>query len=211
MKIFPILFLFFTAHAFSQEIAVSNLKQNTLWVGLENPLKIVVENIDCDSLVITSSTGVITGQNCEYNIGIKQEGKVYISVFQKNGGDTLLLGKVEFEAQQIPEPEATVYGVESGEISAQFLKSCKGLHLNIPGFEFDLTLKVLEYSVSVFREDSLMYRETVKSSKFTHEFIQKTQFLENKDEVIFSSILVLVGDKKMRLKHGVFYRIILNN
>jgi hypothetical protein len=37
----------------AQHVTVANTKMNILYVGIDNPISITVENYDCDDLVIT--------------------------------------------------------------------------------------------------------------------------------------------------------------
>jgi hypothetical protein len=68
-KIF-LLLLFFQvgmADSFSQNVAIENLRQNIAYPYIYNPMNIIVEEIPCDEIFVSTNNGEIKSRgNCKY-------------------------------------------------------------------------------------------------------------------------------------------------
>ena len=49
--------------SFSQKFSVSPDKNNVFYIGVDNPITIAVENTSCNSLIVKSTNGKISGRS----------------------------------------------------------------------------------------------------------------------------------------------------
>ncbi len=152
-------------------LVVSPTKMNVFYIGVDNPVDISVPGVPADKIFPGIDNGMIkqvgkgsyivnpsrAGQNA--NVSVLAE----IDKVKKN------MGTKTFRVRIVPDPVATVYGIKgSGPIERNILLAQTGVVAAMENFEFDLTFKVTEFTVSTvvggFTTD-----KSVKSNRFSAE------------------------------------------
>lgn len=184
-----VLTLMLTLPDYAQEFAISPLKMNILYMGVENPLKIVVENHDCDSILISSNVRLKRIVGCEYyaipgNISVAT---FNLSVIKNN--DTIRIGRSQFRVHRIPDPVVTVGGRRDGEMPRLVLLSEPGLRTEQDDFIFDAEFKVKSYSVVIIRDDEKIFSDDFDGNRFPEELKSQFRNLNYGDTVRFENVV----------------------
>ena len=187
--------LFFSA-SLSQKIAISPLKTNLLYENIDNPIQIAVENESCDSLIIETNNGEISGDSCEYSIRPNKTGEAVIYIKKKVNNDTILLGKRNFRVKRIPLPIPIIQGKSSGIVNKEFFNWQYEISTKYEYIFLHINIKVEKYSVMIFRNNSPVFKEDVKGALFSKAMQIEFQKLEAGDEVVFYNVecLLPTGD-----------------
>ena len=133
-RLFALLFFVYIPHSvFSQFAAVTVERNSILYAGIKNPLSIVAENTPCNSLIIKTTHGSVTGKDCRYIFQIDFDtvsaNKIYytdILVYKKIRGKLKLLAKWIYRIKNIPDPVALLLPqLSQRKEFSDFLKSRK--------------------------------------------------------------------------------------
>lgn len=144
-KIIVFALLFCMASAlWAQRVAMEATKMNVLYIGVENPLRIVAENVPYAQLNATIDKGTIDKRKDYFLVRVKQPGIAKISV--KNGNQ--LLTTKEFRVKRVPSPVAQVARLTGGDIPKHVLLAQKGVEAVLPNFDFDLSFDVVGFTLS---------------------------------------------------------------
>lgn len=81
LSLFLILLTFKNSHG--QKFSIAADKMNILYVGVDNPITIAVENSSNKSIIIKTNNGKITGNNGSYTFRSNEVGKAEISIYKK--------------------------------------------------------------------------------------------------------------------------------
>jgi hypothetical protein len=176
--------------ALGQSISIASYKNNVLYYGIENPLDVVVENIKCNYFFITTDNGIITGENCNYTLKPEKYGLTNIFVKKITKKDTLLIGKKVFRVKKIPLPIAYIGGKNCDSIHKNLLIASGGIITRFDNLDFDITIKIDKFSVIIFRDNTPIYKNTIKGNKFTEELITEFKKLQPNDELIFYNMTI---------------------
>ena len=100
---FTLLYLFFCLLSHAQEtdkeIIISNSHLNIVYPYVDNPMRIVVENIPSSELYVTASKGRIIGEKGYYKYYFTEcVGDIYFRLFHVKNGDTLYIGKKKYRS-----------------------------------------------------------------------------------------------------------------
>lgn len=173
MKKLTLLFIsvIFSLVSFSQEIAVSPTMFNILYTGVDNPLKIVAENYDCDEIQVSTSHGKLKKLgNCSYTIFPMQHKDLQIKVKAVKEKDTIILGVTEFRVKKIPTPVAKINNKAGGNFPKSFFMSASVLKVDAPeNFYFDVQFKVSSYRIIIQKGDHELFNKVINDYKFTNE------------------------------------------
>ncbi|MBK6340998.1 MAG: hypothetical protein IPF63_15885 [Bacteroidetes bacterium] len=142
MKKIFILFLvnLFFSIGFSQMGVLSTTKLNKLYYYIQNPVKVVYQDIPCDKLFLESIDCNIEKKDCEFIILPKKIGSIQLIVKNDSSTiDTITIRSIH--------PPLTELNVGHG-----------GYRFNNPDLsEFGYTFKVDSVSIKAYRNDSLLF------------------------------------------------------
>lgn len=124
---------------------VSPDKMNVFYVGVDNPVSISVPGVPLDKVRPSISGGTITGSNGKYVVRQEKPGKVTVTVNAEVSGKQMNMGASEFRVKYVPNPTATVGGVDPGSVSSANFKAQAGLIAVLKDFDFDLKFKVTKF------------------------------------------------------------------
>jgi hypothetical protein len=174
-EVLSLLILLLSLSVYAQEFGVSPLKMNIMYMGVENPLRIVVENHSCDSIIISSNVKLQKIRPCNY---IAIPGNISVANFNlaviKNN-DNIRIGRSQFRVHKTPDPVVSVGGRKDGTIPKGFLLSQPGLKAVLEyDFIFDAEYKIKSYTVVIEREDEKVFSKDFEGNRFPAEL--KAQF-----------------------------------
>ncbi|HPH16390.1 MAG TPA: GldM family protein, partial [Bacteroidales bacterium] len=117
-----ILFVIISFSSFGQKFTISSTRQNILYKGLENPIEIIVEDLKCKNIGVSTTNGKIEKYaECSYIFKADTIGEANISVYRKNKNDSILLGTYYFKVKNIPNPTPRLIDKRSGEVENSLL------------------------------------------------------------------------------------------
>lgn len=183
-----IAFLYYSATK-AQEVAITNHKQNVLYIGVSNPISIAVNKVECKDVKLIPSYGQaqITDEPCNYNITVDRPGKILLSLYTKN--ENQLIGELEYRVKYLPEPFTYIAGRMGGDIKKSVLNAQLGiiakhfLHIDLDdGFLVD------HFSVSIKKEGKIIFLKDVIGPYFDDDVKAEFMKLIQGDVVIFHDI-----------------------
>ncbi len=178
---FFFLFLFSLQECEAQKAVVANLKMNVAYVGVANPLDILVEGYNWDDLNVTVSNGRIEKNKKErlYDYFPKRQGKDYI-VVASNKKPFKVIAKIEFRVKLIPDVYPYIAGVDRKKIQKDKLLHSDSIEVMIRGFDWDHGFIIQNYSIIILRKDSVLFiKNDFQGSLFPNAL--KKEFKKTKD------------------------------
>ena len=121
MKKITILLSLFMVIALNNSHAQSNNKSlvaiatditRIFYIGLDNPLTIVVSGVSPNKVIVRLSEGNLKGNNGKYIATFTHPGEVFLEVSAINGNKLNLLEKIKYIVRIIPDPvNGTIPGI----------------------------------------------------------------------------------------------------
>jgi hypothetical protein len=202
MRKFIILIFFFvqTDHLFSQKFTFSfyYTQSNIAYLRCPNPLSCTVENTGCKSLILSTDAGSLKKvSECSYIFYPSKTGEAKIIIRISEKGVIRKIGEWLVTVKEFPEVVAYVGGRNGGFISKDALNAQGGISASIvPSMGFDLKYTVKSFKLIAYRNEELLFFQSSDSNMFNEGMHRSFGTLKEKDRVVFSSILVLMPDKK---------------
>ena len=193
MKKFSIILClqFFCFLSFSQSIFVSANNFNLLYVGVDNPLTISVDNYTSDQIIVSADKGEITGGIGEMYIYRGYDSGL-VSIIAINKNTQKEIGRSYFRLKKIPNPVAKVSSIDGGIINTVALRSQSYIRAELDGFfPFDLRFTIKNFKVDIIKKGK---KERKIFENFTNKFSdgleKELKLLKEGDIVIFKEIAV---------------------
>ncbi len=189
---------------YGQGFVVSADKMNVAYVGVDNPMTIIVEGYECDQLIVSCENGTIvkTG-NCEYNFRPVREEAVEITVKVKTTSGTKSFGVKKFRIKYMPSPRATIMGKSSGLIQTAIFKAQLGVSATIESIDFDTRFIATSFKVEFFREQILLYSGPNIGPLFTKTILEQMSKLKPGDRVFITDIKAVGPDSRERTLNNI--------
>ncbi len=184
---------------------VSADKMNVLYIGVDNPISISAPGIAKEKLKASiSGGGTLSGGNGKYIVKVTTPGKVMITVSgEVEKGQYKQLGGMEYRVKRVPDPVAKVGGIVSGNMSANQLKTQRGVFAVLENFDFDLKFTVKKFEMTVIRARQDPLRLVSNSAALTPEMVNALNTISPKDKVFFDEIIASGPDGTNRRLNGV--------
>lgn len=200
-----VLLIICTLNISGQSVVVSATKMNVLYVGVDNPLSIMVEGRDCDEVIVRTQSGnpIIKTGDCSYNLHfldslnqMKTE-KVLVGYF--DGYDSVWSGGFEFRVKRVPNPTMYVGGMKQGRINHNVLMS-NCIVPRMDNFDYDINFRIKRYSIRIQRSDSLLFEKLDQSENcFVREIRVAINKMHQDDQVVLFNVTVIGPDKVERI------------
>lgn len=172
-------------------------RNNEFYIGIDNPLTIVAENISCQSIIVKTSSGKITGNSGHYNFTDSKVEPVKITVFIKQKNQVKKIGSYFFRSKRLWDPVAFVGPSSGGDIKKRILQNEMYIRATLLNSDFQLNAVVESFTFIVLPRDTCSYKFIVnKGSKFNANIINALQQIKANDTVIFKDIIVTWFDSK---------------
>jgi hypothetical protein len=133
-------------------VVVEPAGTQSLYIGIDNPLSILVEGIRPEDLkVALTNDGTVThlGTN-RYTAVVTKPGTTYLEVYYRN----MLIGKRTFRIKRIPDPTPMLNGFKGGEVNVDELLNDHVLRAVLEQYEGEGVCTVHGYKATVLLPDS---------------------------------------------------------
>ena len=155
---------------------VSADKMNVFYIGVDNPVTVSVPGIATEKVkpVITGGTMKPTGAG-KYIVrveNVKPGSKATISINAEFEGKTKPMGKAEFRVKRVPDPLASVGGINEGFIDKGLFAAAGGVIAKMPqDFDFELSFPVTSFTMQTMKGIDLTPKLISRGNKFSDDMI----------------------------------------
>ncbi|MFN3529775.1 MAG: gliding motility protein GldM [Bacteroidia bacterium] len=180
---------------------VSPDKMNVFYIGVENPVSISAPGVTPSNLRPSiSGGGSITGKDGKYVVKVTQPGKVMVDVRGQGeeGKPAQLLGASEFRVKYVPDPLATVGGLDPGQVGTAQFKAQGGMIALLKDFDFDLRFDIQSFRMIYIAPRRDPEVVTVSGPIFTGQAQTIIRNAKPGDRFIFDEIKAMGPDKVTR-------------
>jgi hypothetical protein len=211
---FSILF-FFTTCIYGQQFLMTTDADKVVYLGIENPLSIIVKGVNCNQLIMKTDNGTIEkskgkGSACRYISKPVKEGLATIQLFTKENKALKKVGEAYFWASKIPLPEAMVGNINKDTASKKILVMMGGIRALIMNSLFcseSFLFSVTSYKAVLIRNDSVLAVIHNTGARYNAELLKHLNLLEKDDQVIFSNISVEYPNRSLVVLKPLSYTI----
>lgn len=186
---------------FSQKVAMDNFKPNIVYPFVENPMTVIVEEIPCDQIYVSTSNGEIKQRgNCEYGFYPHEVGIASIFIYKIETGDTIQIKERKYRVKRWPRPKARFSGHGSGKMKLGEFKTQQEVSVPIISFDMCGNHKFDSFRFRIIRDENLIGEVINKGARYeqkTKDLILKVQ---KKDIIIVDEIKVLLPGSKGKVE-----------
>jgi GldM C-terminal domain len=200
-------FLVYHSAVVSQNISVSADKNNVLYIGVDNPISVVVENYPSRQLIVKAEKGTLIGSNGRIFIyrGV-EPGNESIIIYNKENSKEI--GRSTFRVKYIPDPVAKVGLSGGGNIQAIVLKNQQFIRAELQNFDFDAMFQIDSFTLNIIRTDTCFFKEVINiGNKFGSAVTEALSSIKKNDIVIFKKISSVGPDGRSRLLSPIVFAI----
>jgi hypothetical protein len=178
--------------AIAQQFAIEAEKQNTMVIGVPNPIKAIVQGYPCKDIVVKTSNGrVESNGDCTCNVVPMEIGKAVIQLVTRKGNK--LLAEKDFRVTRLtPYPVAKVAGCRNRSIPLRILREQLGLAVIIENLGIEPQVKITGYFMTLITTlgDCKSFAPAT-DAYFTAEMKAVLSKVSSGDRLIFTSIMAL--------------------
>jgi len=178
-----------TTGLFAQyQFAISPVKMNVLYLGIDNPLSISISGVKDENVSAEINHGTLSKvSGNEYIARPSRSGNATIEVFAEIDGQKEKIGSMEFRVKMMPVPIAKVAGKSGGNIEKTDLLSQTGVIVDMENFLFDLRYIITQFTVGVATDKGDRVLQS-NSADFTPEQKALLTSLDKGTRVFFTNI-----------------------
>lgn len=193
--------------AIAQQCVISATKENVIYVGIPNPIDIVVEGRYCKDYSVTTDNGTLERGStaCNYSLSPIKAGMTEISVKEKKSGK--VIGKAMFRTKPLPPPTCKLAGKDGGQISKSVLKVQVALSVRLEGFDFDAGFVVEGYRVTIFRGSKMIFTGIYDDRRFPSAVTEAFALTQADDMLVFSDLKYQSATKTSGVLQPIEFRI----
>jgi GldM C-terminal domain len=182
-----LLLSFLSTSSYAQTVAFAADKMNVLYIGVDNPLTIVVENIDCSKIKVVTNNGTIEGKNCYFIARPMNYGTASITATYKHNGKTKYV-VCNYRVKEIPPPTFKI-GTGQKRLPLVTLKSQQFVRADLENVDIDVTFSIDSFTVSTFSKETATYKQVKNiGRKISAETKQLFDSIKVGDEILFKDI-----------------------
>ncbi|MDD4141371.1 MAG: gliding motility protein GldM [Bacteroidales bacterium] len=129
-------------------MTVSATKMNVFYIGVDNPVSISVPGYGNAQITATISQGTLTKSGNGWNVRIPSsaKGNATITVSAQTEDGLVKIGSSEYRIKQVPNPSATIAGINNGNVDKNTLVAAGGIIPKMPeDFDFDLLFEITRF------------------------------------------------------------------
>lgn len=204
-----------STHTYAQRFVVTNNSQKALYVGVENPLSVIVDGLDCDRIIMKTNNGTVgklerKGTACVCTIKPAEKSTAIIQLFKKENKTIKKIGESHFWVEAIPLPKAMVGNIATDTVSKKIFIAMGGIRAIIMNSLFcseAFVFSVVSYNAIMMRNDSVLTVIHNTGARYNTELVADLRLLQKGDQVIFSNVSVQYYDKSVVVLKPVSYTI----
>lgn len=173
-----------------QNFAISANKSNIMYVGLDNPVSLAVENTSNKEVVVKCSNGRIEKRYGEYYFKADKPGETEITLFKRENGHLKKIGRCYFRVKLIPHP---TFKIGSGNSRAPIpeIRNQEYVRADMDNyFGYDVRFSIVSYTVNIMTGNPCQCVEIkCESNKINDEFKNVLSLLKPNDMLLFKNIV----------------------
>ena len=195
--IWIVISLCFSQLTYTQQTTVACDQQRPIYLGIDNPLNIFIEGEYCRSINVTVDNGSVEKKGCQYNYHPKRLGYVIFTLYKKQNGKRVKIGTHRLYVLPIPKPIAMVGAYENGSTVAKggFCVQ-QGVAAFISGLSFELTFKVLNFSVIILHDSTIVFNAKQTGNVFDEKLLTAFKAMDPGSIVVIADIWAVGPDSK---------------
>ncbi len=190
-------------------VAISPVKLNVLYVGIENPLTIAVSGIPSSQLRVAINQGTIEGTAGNYIATINEHVEM-VSIVVKaeiEAGTIKDLGTMDFRVELIPAPVARLDGKYlSGKVPVSKFKEASMLTANLTDdYPFEVPFEVLRFEMMYARKNIDLIKIVNTGAEINEKGLALIRDCKEGDIVFFQAIEIKgPDDVEQKIAHLSF-------
>jgi hypothetical protein len=184
-----------------KKVLVSADKMNILYIGIDNPVSIIAQDITSDKLKVTMTNGTINGSNGKY---IAKPGQESISIIEVTAeikpNEITKIGCDTFRIKRIPDPIAQIGNTSNTSYySREYLTKYPEINvsLNLP---FDTKFEIISFTFLYNKNNETkdIMSISVSGNKFTKEIMTIINNPKTDSKLYFEDIKAKSPDGTIR-------------
>ena len=183
----------------AQEFAITNLRENVFYIGRPNEITVAANKLECKDIKVVPSYGEASPLDnpCSYSINIDRPGKILLKLYNRQNNE--LIGSQEYRVKYLPEPLCYIAGKMRGNIKLDVLNAQSGITAkHFYYIDFEDGFLVDHFSVSIVRDERVIFVKDVMGANFDDEVKTEFQKLQVGDVITFHEITGKGIDKIVR-------------
>jgi hypothetical protein len=162
---------------------------NVAYVGISNPLTIVVEGYNPKLVNVSTDNGMIVDNgNGKYDYTPGKQGKALIKLSVKTTSGVKEIGSKMYRIKDIPMPVAAYYPTREERKHLMQSDFILGLVARSPNKDFEMEFRVVDFNVKTFRNNVLIAENSNQGDRFNMETLRNFRLSKENDKIIFSEI-----------------------
>ena len=170
------------------------------YICIDNPLTILIENTNCNSIVLSSKNGTIKHDSinpCKFSYKSFSSITDIITISKIDSNkDTIFIDKRKVYKMPLPF-EGYFYGIRENNINKNsllnFPKSFRVVSINL---DIDYELPIDSFSVIIKHDCNLSYKKRLSIHEDLSDLLHQFSILVTGDEIEFYGISYLLNNKK---------------
>lgn len=167
-------------------LTVSATKMNVFYVGVDNPVSISVSGMADSQIQPRISSGEIKRVGNEWIVTVPETSPTAVISILAEGRQ---MGSSEFRVKRVPDPTATIAGINGGNIDKSRLLAATAIIPTMPAdFEFDLDFRITTFNFVATRSGDIFQRPA-NGNRLSEEMITYIQNARRGDRIWLEDIV----------------------
>ena len=178
---------------------VSADKMNVLYIGVDNPISVVIAGVPIEQTKVSVSDGTIseTDKLGTYNVRVTRPGKLTIRAEGITNQGKTVSKELDFRIKRISDPTIKLGKKRGGRIKIAHFKNQKGLTAELENFNYDAEFHIVCYTISLNHHQDILMREN-RGATFQDAAKVLIQKAKKGDVISFDDIRVKGPDETNR-------------
>lgn len=171
------------------------------YFGVDNEVDIAVSECKCSDLIVTTDNGSIRGKDCHYNLKPDRIGMANISIKTKRKNVIDSIGTRQIVIYRVPDPVITSSAFYFTDTISRkdMLILQPALTCRLPGFRLQYVFRIIQYRLTIYRNDTIYYQEKLDNNSFSDAMKSKFSGLINNDVLVIDEIIIESAEGKRNL------------
>ena len=187
--------------AIDKAVMITNAAYERFYVGIDNIVKLKTVGVNADKVSLTAlnpSTIIEINKDKSYTVRFSKKGSTYLLANYEGGTD-----KFPFEVEKLPTPHVNLAGKFGGVMTANMLKSQKGLSAGLDYIK-DAAFAITGYELIYYSEGVVAEKAKNNEAAFNSATTRLISKAKTGDLYVFHKVQVLCpGDTESRPSNGI--------
>lgn len=166
----------------AQSVVVTNTKINVLYMGVDNPVDVAIENCDCSKIFIELSSGNLEGFGCNYHVKPTSTNPIDLKVYKMKGNHKKLVTTKSFKVKRVPVPIVQLGGFTDGAKIPRSILYTASPVAYIESFDFDVEMEIRSFEV-FWSIDGISYSFYIYRDKQSNQFVYPENYADKVNQV----------------------------